>query len=206
MTTAHASAERAGVYRLLASSFLDAPTPERIAWLRDPAPIAQLGDFFDPALPDDDGDVHQEFMDLFKIPLGRYVPPYEAVHRDSRLVDGVPTRGLLMGPSTVEVRRLYRDAGADLRLAELPDHIGVELAFLAFLCHEEAAARASGDHAAADNYRAYQRGFLASHVLEWVPDYCEIVRQRSTTRHFRALTAITPRFCCRDLADLDAAS
>jgi TorA maturation chaperone TorD len=150
----------------LASSFLDAPNEAEA--------------------------VRQEFMDLFKVPLGRYVPPYEAVHRDSRLVDGVPTRGLLMGPSSVDVRRLYQAAGADLRLPELPDHIGVELAFLAFLCEEEEAARSAGDDAAADNYRAYQRGFLTEHVLEWVPSYCEIVHQHATTSYFRALTKITP--------------
>jgi putative dimethyl sulfoxide reductase chaperone len=198
-------ADRAGVYHLLASSFLDAPTPERIAQLRDPAPIAQLGDASG-APPDDAGAVHQEFMDLFKVPLGRYIPPYESVHRDARLVDGKPTRGLLMGPSTVDVRRLYQDAGAALQLAELPDHIGVELAFLSFLCQQERAARANGDHAAADNYRAYQRGFLAGHVLEWVPGYCELVQEQSTTHHFRVLTTITPRFCRLDLAGLDASS
>jgi putative dimethyl sulfoxide reductase chaperone len=194
--------QRAQSYRLLASAFLEPPTPERIAQLRGSALTSQVGGVA--AQLDELGQVRQEFMDLFKVPTDRYVPPFEAVHRDSRLIEGVPTRGLLMGPSTVDVRRLYRNAGAELRIAELPDHIGVELAFLAFLCHEEQAARAAGNQAACDNYRQYQRGFLADHVLQWVPDYCQVVHQRSATSHFRTLTAITPDLCRLDHAALDA--
>lgn len=183
------ASERAGVYRLLASGFLEPPTPERMELLSDGA---------EEATPE--ADVKQEFMDLLKVPTGRYVPPYEAVHRDSRIVNGEPTRGLLMGPSTVDVRRLYQDAGASLELPELPDHIGVELGFMAFLCEREEEARLEGDAEALENYRRYQKGFLADHVLAWVPDYCEIVGRRSTTSYMQALTALTREFCQADFA------
>lgn len=208
------SSTRAAVYQLLASAFLEPPTEERVERLRNPDLIAALEGALGPATleplrsgpPDDIQEVRQEFQDLFKVPLGKYVPPYEAVHRDSRIVDGEPTRGLLMGPSTVDVRRLYQEAGAELGLTELPDHIGLELAFLAFLCEREREAAASGDRVTADNYRAYQRGFLKEHVLQWVPSYCDTVRERSATSYFRALAAITPELCRLDLAELEPPS
>lgn len=208
------SSTRAAVYQLLATAFLEPPSEERLEQLRAPEVLAELGELLgsgtlEPlrsAPPDDIREVRQEFNDLFKVPLGKYVPPYEAVHRDSRDIEGVPTRGLLMGPSTVDVRRLYEAAGAELGLSELSDHIGVELAFLAFLCDREKAAYADGNVEAAENYRAYQRGFLQEHLLEWIPAYCETVRQRSSTSYFRVLAAMTPELCRRDLAELEVAS
>lgn len=193
---AEESSTRAAVYQLLASAFLEPPTESRLEQLR--ALSAALGETLAP--PDDIQQARQEFHDLLKVPTGRYVPPYEAVYRDSREIDGVPTRGLLMGPSTVDVKRLYQDAGAELGLSELSDHIGVELAFLAFLCEREKAAYAEGDSAAADNYRAYQLGFLNEHILKWVPAYCDDVGERSMTGYFRALAAVTPELCRLDHA------
>lgn len=201
------SSARAAMYQLLASAFLEPPTEDRVERLRDPELMTALGlEPLSAASPDHLGEVCQEFQDLLKVPLGKYVPPYEAVHRDARMIDGQPTRGLLMGPSTVDVRRLYDDAGANLGLSELSDHIGVELAFLAYLCERENEALARGDQTAADNYRAYQRGFLREHLLSWIPAYCDTVGQRSSTAYFRTLAAITPELCRQDLAELEAPS
>ena len=196
---------RAGVYRLLAAGFLEPPTPERMASFANGGLAELLGE--PPASGRAEGsaealaDARQEFMALLKVPMGGFVPPYESVHRDSRMVDGEPTRGLLMGPSTVDVRRLYQDAGAGLELPELPDHIGVELGFMAFLCEGEA--RAEGHEEAQENYRRYQKGFLSEHVLQWVPGYCEIVAQRSTTPYMKTLAALTREFCHLDFEQME---
>jgi len=193
---------RAQIYRILAAGFLEAPTHERLAVFAEgegrlPA-LVGMQSGLPRAEPDAAtlADAHQDFMDLLKVPVGKFVPPYESVHRDSRLVDGQPTRGLLMGPSTIAVRRLYRDAGAGIDLPELPDHIGVELGFMSFLCEGEE--RAEGDPMALDNYRQYQRVFLDQHVLRWVPDYCEIVASRATTPYMKTLATFTVAFCRQD--------
>src|SRR5512139_118915 len=116
-------------------------------------------------------------MVLIAVPAGRYVTPFEDVYRgasvDRRL-------GPLLGEHAVAVMRLYREAGGDVDqdCKELPTHVGVELAFMSFLCGREAAARSGercadavgqGAATAGAYYRGLQVRFLREHLAEWFP-------------------------------------
>ena len=65
--------------------------------------------------------MEREFMDLFVVPNSRYVAPYESAYRDRWLLpeqvgkDGTPQvmKRLLMGESTLAVRRCFLEAGVE---------------------------------------------------------------------------------------------
>lgn len=89
-------------------------------------------------------------------------PPYESVYRS----------GIVMSNLASEVLVLYHNAGLDVRGGEPPDHIGFELAFMAYLCKKEEEYRNAGDLNNAANLVTLQDDFLSDHVLEWVPQFC----------------------------------
>ena len=114
---------RAGVYRALATLYLEPPSAELVCGLLSLSNWSEMAELLcGPAVAclrryasgfhGDISDLQQEFQDLFLIPLGRYVTPYEAVYRDERVVGEARVRGLLMGPSTVAVMSAYREGGA----------------------------------------------------------------------------------------------
>lgn len=55
---------------------------------------------------------------------------------------------------------------------ERVDHVGIELAFLQFLCAKEAWAASRGEGELARVSRDAQRGFLADHLARWGPAFC----------------------------------
>jgi TorA maturation chaperone TorD len=143
-----------------------------------------------------DGDydaLDQQYQDLFVVPLGRYVTPYEAVYRDERIVGDEIVRGLLMGPSTLGVRALYRAAGLEIvpELRELPDHVGLELACMGALCGAEARAWEHGDREGIRRAREIEIRLLGEHLLEWVPPLCARVRQNAGGPFYRGVAALT---------------
>ena len=171
------SAARAGVYQILAKLYLDPPTPELVSGLL--ALSGDMTELFDGegatclgrygrAYTGDIDSLQQEFHDLFTVPLGRYVAPYEAVYRDERVVGEARVSGLLMGPSTLAAISEYRQSGAHVLpdCAELPDHIGVELSFMAFLCARQQEAWQEGDQNRAQQALDRERHFRERPLLQ----------------------------------------
>ncbi len=66
--------------------------------------------------------------------------------------------GRLMGAETLDVEEWYRAAGLEIDGAELPDHISLELEFLAFLAG-----------AGQIDFSQIERGFLERHAGRWLP-------------------------------------
>lgn len=208
MTTTSAwAAARGRLYRFLAATYLRPPTGALVAPLLDDDFLAALADRFGRTAVAEltefrssfggDYDVlDQEYQQLFVVPLGRYVTPYEAVYRDERVVDEEVVRGLLMGPSTVAVGALYREAGVEVAddLLELPDHVGLELGCMAALCDAEARAVADGDGQAAQRVRGLQRRLLDEHLLRWAPALCARVRENAPGAFYRGIAALTEAF------------
>src|SRR3989339_469923 len=64
----------------------------------------------------------QEYHDLFKVPLSKYVAPYESVYRD----------GHLNGQSAIDVKKIYHRLGFQIphEYYELSDHIACWLSKL----------------------------------------------------------------------------
>ncbi len=145
---------RGNMYRFLASVFLNPPGQgilervtdrdflKELSMLFSEKAVAGLKEFA--SAPRFDGDLAfltREYMDLFAVPTGRYVTPFEDVYGEIS-ADGKQERGPLLGNQAILVIRAYREAGAEMEgtCAELPTHIGVELSFMYFLCEKEASA------------------------------------------------------------------
>lgn len=208
---------RGDMYRFLSAAFLEPPSEALLAPLLADGFVEGLEEIFGTAAVDNlrqfvrgfQGDyaaLDQEFQDLFMVPLGRYVTPYEAVYRDEREMGDTRVRGLLMGPSTLAVKQLYREAGAAVSedFKDLPDHIGLELACMEFLCRGEAQAWDQEDLDAVRRLRDFQRRLLQEHLLQWVPTLCRRIRESATGPLYRGIASLTEAYLADEAETLAA--
>ena len=139
-----------------------------------------------------------EYNRLFVGPGMPRVYPYESLYRDSA--------GLVMGPSAGEVLQAYRRSGLAINTAfrDLPDHIAVELEFMARLCFEEARAGSAGRADLALRLKQEQRLFLNAHLASWLPALCERVIRETTSTMYRGVAEIAATFVGWDRERLDA--
>ena len=202
---------RAGMYRFFSAAFLETPSEALVAALSATGFIDELEEVFGAAAVEDlrrfvagfQGDyesLDQEFQDLFMVPLGRYVTPYEAVYRDQRADGDAVVQGLLMGPSTLAVSRLYREAGAAVSedFKDLPDHVGLELACMKFLCEQEARAWEGQGAGDARRMRDLQKRLLEEHLLQWVPALCGRIRENAPGPFYRGIAGLTEAYLRRE--------
>ena len=182
---AAAARARASVYAFLASVFHSLPTEDSVRAVREMAGGLEIEDPGPFVL----NDLEREYMDLFVVPNPRYVAPYESVFRDSwsnPVEGGAPIRGLLMGDSSLAVRRCYDEAGV-APADELPDHVATELQFMAWLWALQAAPE-SGDVAAVAELRSR---FRADHVARWIADLRGRVAERDRLGFYAAALRVT---------------
>jgi TorA maturation chaperone TorD len=217
---------RGRMYHFLSAMYLGPPTPEllrrivaedfleALVSLLGAGAVAELRRF---ATSDRGGgdlaSLEQEYMDLFAVPTGRYVTPFEDVYGGTSL-DGKLQRGPLLGDRAVAVIRRYREAAAEMTelCEELPTHIGVELSFMNFLCEREAEAFRSGGstppdeeervNGASTQYRDLQIQFLQQHLNMWFPQLSRVIQDCARTDLYRALARITEEFLLLDAASL----
>lgn len=220
---------RGNMYRFLSSVYLRPPQQgfvrhmvaedflEELSSLFGGEAVAVLKNFaaaahFDKAIPS----LKQEYMDIFAVPTGRYVTPFEDVYR-GKPMEGKQERGPLLGERAIAVRRIYREAGAEMdrQCKELPTHIGVELSFMSFLCEMEAAAirNEEGDElqhqkkrrtADSSRYRELQIRFLQEHLNDWFPQLSQSIQANAKSPFYKGLALITEEFLARDTASLIA--
>jgi TorA maturation chaperone TorD len=208
------------LYLFLSNAFAEPPEPSSLCVLQEEAFVCAATRLFgrdaisplvqyakeaadSPATPED---LRREFMNLFKVPGPEYVTPYESVFRDRREVDGQVVRGLLMGPSAVDVQHWYRLAAVDVADAynDLPDHIALELNFLAHLCGKEEEFIAGNDETRLLRAWEMERDFLKAHVVSWIPALRDRIREKCQHPYFRAVADSAVEFTRRDLATLES--
>ncbi len=201
------AAARGNMYKFLAAAFLEPPGEGLVGPLRadgfldgleevfGAAAVGELREFVRGFRGDYQG-LDQEFQSLFMVPLGRYVTPYEAVYRDDREMGDTRVRGLLMGPSTLAVKQLYREAGAAISedFKDLPDHVGLELACMEFLCAAEARAWDREDLDEVRRVRAFQRRLVHDHLLQWVPALCGQIREKAAGPFYRGIASVAEAY------------
>jgi TorA maturation chaperone TorD len=126
-----------------------------------------------------------DFEALFRIPGPHYLSPYESVYRSQR----AGGRGYLCGPETTAVEQVYLRHGLEPSegFSELPDHAGVELEFMAFLCRKAADAMKAGDRAAVQEYHYQQYCFFTEHVGAWVGLLADRLASQAQTSLYRFL-------------------
>ncbi len=213
------SRARYDVYAVLGGAFLAPPTEQLLHALMAEEFLAGADGLFGARgcdalkqyqrsveqAPDLPRQTHQEFMNLFKVPGEQYITPYESVFRDTREVAGKQVRGLLMGQSAANVQKWYRLAAVEIsdEYNDLPDHIGLEVNFLAHLCAKEQEFTDRDDQARLTRVWEMERDFLAAHVVSWVEQLRDKLYDKSQHAFFRTLADLLVEFTKRDLAALE---
>jgi len=129
-----------------------------------------------------------DYARLFVGPYELLAPPYGSVYLD--------TERRVMGDSTLEARKMYRDVGVDVADAfrDLPDHIAAELEFMHFLIFKEIEAITRCDANRAMDYLEKQQVFLEKHLAAWVPRFVQHVVKSDSTEFYKHLAKATELF------------
>src|SRR3990167_3852758 len=133
----------------------------------------------------------QEYHDLFKVPLSKYVAPYESVYRD----------GHLNGQSSIDVKKIYHRLGFQIphEYYELPDYIGIELAFMATLCKEEHKAWKEKNATRVLSLQEMESRFLKEHITIWIPELCNNICEKTKNNFYICMAKITLDFVQSDI-------
>jgi len=185
------AAARAHVYDLLATVFRRPLDARRLELLRAPEMLAAMSAAeIDPGRDFIDGDGEAlldrlaiDYTQLFHGPVER-ISPYECI----QVGDGEE----LMGAAAEEVRRFMAEAGFAVppETGELPDHISVELAFMAELARREAAALESGDGKTAEFVASLEGRFLTAHLGRGAERFARKVWDRAATPFYAAMAEL----------------
>jgi len=195
-TAAGTARERSGLYGFLAEVFRAEPTPDLLRRIKDngfretlTAAGAHLGGEF-PQRPEDEllEDLAVEYTRLFLGP-GKHVQPYAAIYLGG-------AGASLCGPATVWARDFMERAGFTLTPEHhgLPDHVSVELAFMAGMAEREARAIEGSDLEAAAECRWIQKEFLQNHLGRWLPEFCGHAAAHAELTFYREMARLAGRF------------
>lgn len=105
-----------------------------------------------------------DYNRLFVGPNRLEASPYESTYRN--------TERALMQKETMAVRRFYEKAGLVVTKKNInpDDHLSLELEFVEYLLKN------SGKD---DAYYELYEFFLKEHLLEWVEEHCELIREKT---------------------------
>jgi len=138
--------------------------------------------------------LEREFTRLFLGPGRPVVHPYESVHREGRM----------MGNPALNVRRFMAAEGVTQAGQTPPDHVSIELAFMAYLTSCEASFREAGDGERASGYLDLQESFLQQHLMRWLPQFCHRLLTGRPHAYYAALARRVQSFVAADLVQIQA--
>jgi len=210
---------RRQTYAFLSSAFKQAPTKEVLVGLNSGGALESITDLFGERLSRDlrtlfEGEsdleslvagLEREYMNLLRVPGGKYVTPYESVYCDSREVQGQCVRGLLSGQSAIDVKKWYRLARFEIAAdyEDLPDHISLELRYLAELCRKEQELEDEGDLKRLERAWEMERDFLAAHPARWIDALATKIEGKTRNPYYLYVAGLARAFVQRDLASLE---
>jgi len=124
----------------------------------------------------------REYSRLFLGPFQLEAPPFGSVYLEDE--------GRMMGESTAEAQRIYRECGLDLSpdFTSPPDHVAAELEFLAYLGFQE---RTSQEATWEMFFREQRAWFLDRHIGRWFPRFAENVESNTEMGFYLELTRLT---------------
>ena len=210
---------RRQAYAFLSGAFARPPSQEEIRALREEGfftsaaemfsakalgPLRKFAQSTEP-VAETERETRREFMNLFKVPGAQYVASYESVFRDAHEIDGQKIKGLLMGLAAGDVQKWYRLAALEIssEYKDLPDHISLELSYLAHLCAAEEKFTSTADEGKLNRAREMQRDFLAAHIVSWVEALGTAIHEKTQHPYFEAVAEMVVEFTRRDLATLE---
>jgi TorA maturation chaperone TorD len=197
----HVLAEkRSKMYGFLASICLQPPSESLAAMIRDGSILkmfdanqeefwlSRLKGYVDRAAEDPEliEDLTAEHASFFVLPSG--VIPHEAVYKDKKKRLG--------GRDTMDVARFYQLAGAEIteECIEMPDHLGIELQFMEFLCGIEKELAAKDEADGLRECHRLQNEFLNQHLLQWAFQCCEDIFRESEKGFYGAVANLVSDF------------
>jgi TorA maturation chaperone TorD len=169
------------------------PLPE-VAGLLDPAmaEIANrmLAEFKNQSLDE----LLKEYSRLFIGPFQLEAPPFGSVYLESE--------GRLMGQSTSEVKRMYKECGLDLSpdFKSPPDHVTAELEFVAYLGLQE---NSSQDEDQKKFYQQQRALFVHRHIGYWFPLLADNIEKHTIQDFYLELSRLTRQLLELAQADLE---
>lgn len=174
---------RANLYHLLSRIYLKEIEKDFLCALRD-------SNFLSPEAlnkPDDTllNELAEEYAALFIVSGG--LPPYESVR----------LKGLLYQEPSIEVERLYERCGLILKdkwKKIFPDHLGLELEFMGYLCDREVEAEDSD----ITKWQEYQREFFENHLSRWCFEYLDDLEKCAYHPFYKEVAQLTREFLERE--------
>jgi TorA maturation chaperone TorD/Pyruvate/2-oxoacid:ferredoxin oxidoreductase delta subunit len=151
---------------------------------------AELAGAFSEAEPG----LEREFARLFLGPGRPVAHPYESVLREGRT----------MGETTLDVRRRLAAEGVAPKGHGLPDHVGIELSFMAYLSAREAMAWEAGEEKEAWDLLQKQEAFLREHLGAWLPQFCRRILTGRPLTHYGELARRAETFVANDTLEVRA--
>ena len=139
-----------------------------------------------------------EYCRLFLGPGAVSCPPYGSVYLD----------GGVMGPSTLDAVRRYRGEGlmADASWKEPPDHIAVELGFMARLSAAYSGAASANENGEGARLLRIQAEFVRDHLGRWGPLFAERLGRATSCQLYQFLAGFLPHWLALDDELLRAAA
>lgn len=178
---------RAGLYRVVAHMAAHEPDEAFLRALNTPPfrlALVNLGLSPPPVpLPREAESVCEalavEYARLFLLP-GTLLHPYESVQRGE---------GQLWGDLTVKVQQAYHDAGFTLasEVHQIPDHLALELEFMAHLASQEAWRWTAGAREDVEALKKRQKAFMRDHLGTWAVTFAHTLRAETNQQYFRFL-------------------
>jgi TorA maturation chaperone TorD len=129
-----------------------------------------------------------DYTRLFLGPLQALATPYGSAWLNRELAQAED--------QTAAVRELYAQGGFDIGedVADLPDHVAVELEFLYLLLFTQREAMRSGNADELAAVQILQRRFLDEQLGAWIGAFAARVKGNAATAFYRELAALTERF------------
>lgn len=127
-------------------------------------------------------DLIVEYAKLFVGPNELLAPPYGSVYLNGG--------NRVMGDATMQVGRMYEDAGLCLQedvIKEPSDHISLELEFIYYLIHKRIRALNKEDFKNAELLREKQQFFHDKFLATWVPDFTDRIKKSTQNRFYSFL-------------------
>ena len=190
---------RAALYQMLSIAFYP-PKPGVLRfWNEALSNFVNEGTSGEGAAPVDPLELRVEYNRLFVGPGKLPCPPYESVYRRDRVEGEI---GTLMGPSALDVKNRYAEAGLEIskNFKDYPDHVAVELEFMNFLCSKEAATEHMADK---EDLRRKQKEFLEMHIRTWAGEFSDKVLKSANSLFYKTAASFLKEHVDDELALFD---
>lgn len=183
---------RSSLYHLLSLFYLKEVSSEFLTQIKSKEIIDSLNDigidfgsiFNNKSQEELIEELSQEYAALFIVPGG--IPPYESV----RLKD------LLNQEPAWKTEEFYKRCGLIIKegCKTFPDHLGMELEFMAYLSDKEAAAWQDKDEKAAAEWSNLQKEFFSNHINKWVFGFLDDLGRFAFHPFYKEVARLTKGF------------